>query len=227
MFDIQMNRIKQWWNKFNPFDIPALMHDIHVKVSDLHACNLATSEEYTALREALSVEKSLRIKEKNLTVAILNHLEDMIWAKDLQGEYIMANDAFRNKFCYGLSWKEIKGKNDVQLAKIFKAKVGNENHTFGEVCANSDVIIHETQEAREFLEHGKINGKMVRLVVNKSPVYNFKGEFFATCGSGRDITEWYDSLSQAIESSNACFGNECRELIKKELNKLEFINEDV
>lgn len=155
----------------------------------------------------------------------MDHIDDMLWAKDIDCRYIVANKAFRNKFCYGLQWDEMQGKNDTELAKIFKDKVGDENHTFGEVCANSDEVILRTETSKEFLEYGKINGKMMKLVVNKSPVYNYEGKMFGTCGTGRDVTDWHDSLEEAIakiQSGCSCFGQEETEMLLKELNKLKF-----
>ena len=159
----------------------------------------------------------------------MDHIEDMLWSKDLDGRYIVANKAFRNKFCYELEWNEMQGKNDIELAKIFKDKVGNENHTFGEVCANSDEVIIRNEIAKEFMEYGLINGKMMKLVVNKSPVYDNKGELCATCGTGRDITDWHDSLEEAINKVHegcSCFGQEETEMLLRELNKLKFVEGD-
>ena len=161
-------------------------------------------------------------REKNLRSSILDHLDDMVWCKDLEGKYLMTNKAFREKFCYGLSDTEILGKNDIELAKIFKAKVGDANHTFGEKCFNSDLVIHEVQEALQFLESGNINGNMLKMVVNKSPIRDYTGNMFGVVGSGRDVTEWHSSLENAIKDANACFGTEGKNLLLKELNKLEF-----
>lgn len=177
----------------------------------------------TCINSQELVELKARLRyEQNLRSAVLDHLDDMVWAKDMDGKYLMTNKAFREKFCYGLSDSEILGKNDVELAGIFKAKVGNENHTFGEVCKNSDLVIHETREAMKFLEKGNINGKIMKLVVNKSPLTDYKGHMFGTCGTGRDVTEWHTSLEKAIEGDNSCFP-ETKKLVLQELNKLEFL----
>ena len=165
-------------------------------------------------------------KEINLRNAALDNLDDMIWAKDLDGKYLMINEAFRVKFCYGLPTKDVIGKTDIELSRVFKEKVGKEHHTFGEMCFNSDLIVKELEEPKKFLESGMINGKMMKLVVNKSPFRDFRGRMFAICGSGRDVTEWHNDLENAIKSSNACFGKEGMDLLLKELNKLEFKNQD-
>ena len=228
-----MNRLseilKMIWRQINIFDIPQLTRDINSDVKHIRKYYDDSQKAIENYKIELERERKERIKEQNLFVSVMDHIEDMLWSKDLDGRYIVANKAFRNKFCYELEWNEMQGKNDVELAKIFKEKVGNENHTFGEVCANSDEVIIRNEIAKEFMEYGLINGKMMKLVVNKSPVYDNKGELCATCGTGRDITDWHDSLEEAINKVRegcSCFGQEETEMLLKELNKLKFVEGD-
>ena len=160
-----------------------------------------------------------------LLLNVLDHLDDMVWAKDMDGKYIVANKAFRYKFCYGMTWEELQGRTDQEIAKVFKELVREENHTFGEMCANSDIVIHETKLPQKFLEFGNINGKLMKLVVNKSPVYNFEGKMFATCGSGRDVTKWHDDIERAVKEAAKgceCFHREDVAIVLDELNKFRF-----
>lgn len=228
-----MNKIvgilKYIWDYVNIFDIPKLTREIECNVKHIRKYYDDSQKAIENYKIELEIERKERIKEQNLFVSVMDHIEDMLWSKDLDGRYIVANKAFRNKFCYGLAWDEMQGRNDTELAKIFKEKVGNENHTFGEVCANSDEVIIRNEIAKEFMEYGLINGKMMKLVVNKSPVYDNKGELCATCGTGRDITDWHDSLEEAINKvREGCsfFGQEETEMLLKELNKLKFIEGD-
>ena len=217
--------LKVVWDYVNIFDIPKLTREIGCDVKHIRKCYDDSQDAINKYKEELEAERRDRIKEQNLFVSVMDHIDDMLWAKDIDGRYIVANKAFRNKFCYGLQWDEMQGKNDIELAKIFKDKVGDENHTFGEVCNNSDEVVIRTEASREFLEYGMINGKMMKLVVNKSPVYNYTGKMFGTCGTGRDVTDWHDSLEEAInkaQSGCSCFGEEETEMLLKELNKLKF-----
>ena len=213
----------------NVFDIPRLTREISCDVKHIKDMYEETRHSIERYKEDLQKEREIRLKEKNLFISVLDHLDDMVWAKDIDGKYIVANRAFRQKFCYGISWDDLQGKTDIEMARQFKILVGEENHTFGAMCANSDVIIHETLVPQQFLEEGNIDGKMMKLVVNKSPVFNFKGEMFATCGSGRDVTEWHNSVEKAIEELRAecaCFQGEAAEKILKELNKFRFMEGD-
>ena len=228
-----MNRLseilKMIWRQISIFDIPQLTRDISSDVKHIRKYYDDSQKAIENYKIELEIERKERIKEQNLFVSVMDHIEDMLWSKDLDGRYIVANKAFRNKFCYELEWNEMQGRNDIELAKIFKEKVGNENHTFGEVCANSDEVIIRNEIAKEFMEYGLINGKMMKLVVNKSPVYDNKGELYATCGTGRDITDWHDSLEEAINKVRegcSCFGQEETEMLLRELNKLKFVEGD-
>ena len=217
--------IKKFLQYINIFDIPRLTREIRCDVKHIREKYDDTMHAIEKYKEDLRKEREIRLREKNLFISVLDHLDDLVWAKDMDGKYIVANKAFREKFCYGISWEELQGKTDQELAEKFKHLVGEENHTFGEMCANSDVIIQETKVPKQFLEEGNINGKLMKLVVNKSPVYNFEGKMFATCGSGRDVTEWHDAVEKAIKELSAessCFRHEDAEKILKELNKFRF-----
>lgn len=217
--------IKKFLQYINIFDIPRLTREIRCDVKHIRERYDETIKAIEKYKEDLRKEREIRIKEKNLFISVLDHLDDLVWAKDMDGKYIVANKAFREKFCYGISWEDLQGKTDQELAKEFKHLVGEENHTFGEMCANSDVVIHETKVPQQFLEEGNINGKLMKLVVNKSPVYNFEGKMFGTCGSGRDVTEWHNAVEKAIKELKAecsCFQHEDAEKVLKELNKFRF-----
>lgn len=221
--------IKKFLQYINIFDIPRLTREIRCDVKHIREKYDETMHAIEKYKEDLRKEREIRLREKNLFISVLDHLDDLVWAKDMDGKYIVANKSFREKFCYGISWEELQGKTDQHLAKKFKKLVGEENHTFGELCANSDTVIHKTQLPQEFLEYGNINGKLMKLIVNKSPVYNFEGKMFGICGSGRDVTEWHDAVEKAIKELSVecpCFQHEDAEKILKELNNFKFMEGD-
>ena len=219
------NKVKSFLAYINIFDIPRLTREISYDVKLIRDKYDQTIKAIDDYKKELEIEKDKRVKERNLFLSVLDHLDDMVWAKDLEGRYIVANKSFREKFCYGISWDELQGMTDVELAKKFKKQVGEENHTFGELCANSDVVVQKSRLPQKFLEYGNINGKLMKLVVNKSIVVNAKNEMFAICGSGREVTEWYLSIEKAIKNLKAncsCFDNEDVNKILEELNKFRF-----
>ena len=219
------SKIKSFLAYINIFDIPRLTREISSDVKLIREKYDETIKAIEEYKKELELERDKRAKERNLFLSVLDHLDDMVWAKDLEGKYIVANKAFREKFCYGVTWDELQGMTDIELAKKFKKEVGEENHTFGEKCANSDVVVQRSKLPQKFLEDGNINGELMKLVVNKSIVVNSNNEMFAICGSGRDVTEWYTSIENAIKNLRAeysCFDKEEVNKILDELNKFRF-----
>ena len=105
---------------------------------------------------------------------------------------------------------------DVELANKFKKQMGENNHIFVEMCANSDVAVQRSRLPQKFIEDCSINGKLIKLFVNKSIVVNNNNEILAICGSGRDVTEWYVSVEKAIKILKA----ECSRFNNEEVNKI-------
>ena len=221
-FKATLNKIL---NMLNIFDIPRLTREISCDVKLIRDRYEETIKAIDDYKKELEIERDKRARERNLFLSVLDHLDDMVWAKDLEGKYIVANKAFREKFCYGITWDELQGMTDIELTKKFKKQVGESNHTFGELCVNSDVVVQKSRLPQKFLEDGNINGKLMKLIVNKSIVGNHKNEMFAVCGSGRDVTEWYISIEKAIKNLKAecsCFDKEEVNKILEELNKFRF-----
>ena len=137
-------------------------------------------------QEMHSLQKEVDNTHKMLET-IGDTIPDMLWAKDINGKYIYANKAIRDKLLFQ---EEPIGKTDKYCATKAKEKFGAENHTFGEVCGNSDKLIVEKEEPQRFLESGNVLGEMSYLEVNKAPLYNSDGNLVGVCGTGRDMTEY-------------------------------------
>lgn len=120
---------------------------------------------------------------------ISKHLPDMLWAKDLEGRYLYANDSICNNLLMATP-EEVLGNVDVYFATRERTKYPeNKNwHTFGELCFNSDYVVLEHMKPMIFEEYGNIKGKLVYLEVHKAPLHDASGKLIGTIGSGRDIT---------------------------------------
>lgn len=151
------------------------------------------------IRQELELEIQLITKDLEMYRSIINimtkELPDMFWLKLQDGTYKIANDTIKDKL---LLDDDPIGKNDIELALAAKEKYGNENHTFGEKCANSDVVVAETKKKQRFLESGKVKGKMLYLEVYKAPLY-IGDEFIGVFGSGRDMTEYVEAYLEQRE----------------------------
>lgn len=177
------------------------------------------------LEKELQKTRLEREEYKNLVTSIGDTIPDMMWAKNLAGKYIYANQSILNGLFYETDYRNVIGKDDIELSKICKDIVGPENHTFGEICGNSDLVVLKNLKKGRFLEWGLINGKEMYLEVYKAPLYGHNGQIVGTVGTGRDVTEWYLSIKQAVLNYNNC-KNKCNSdislLILKELNKYKF-----
>ena len=84
------NKIKAFLAYINIFDIPRLTREISCDVKlirDKYDETIKAIEEY---KKELELERDKRAKERNLFLSVLDHLDDMVWAKDLDGKYIVA-----------------------------------------------------------------------------------------------------------------------------------------
>lgn len=177
------------------------------------------------LREELTKSRLEKEAYKNLVTTIGDTIPDMMWAKDLEGKYIYVNHKILKSLFYNSHYKQVIGKTDFQITKLCKEKVGSDNHTFGEICANSDKIVLETNKKGRFLEWGLINGKDLYLEVYKAPLVDRDGNVVGTVGTGRDVTDWYLGLRDSILQSDICNKgcmNEWILSVLKELDKYKF-----
>jgi PAS domain-containing protein len=158
------------------------------QLEDIQKCLKEVKEELTFDKEVLLKE----LKKRDIIInAMIEELPDMLWFKDVNGKYVYANRAIREGLLF--DDKPI-GKTDVELALQAKKQFGDENHTFGEVCGNSDKdTLEGGHTGKRYVESGKIKGEMKHLEVHKS-VLVMEGEVIGVVGSGRDITDYREEL---------------------------------
>lgn len=129
------------------------------------------------------------LQARNFLKLISKHLPDMLWAKDLEGNYLYANESICKNLLMAKT-NEVIGKNDIYFAtrERDKHQSNKQWHTFGELCFNSDYVVLEHMKPMIFEEYGNIKGQLVYLEVHKAPLYDSNGVLIGTIGSGRDIT---------------------------------------
>ena len=204
------------WDKYNPFDINKYIHEMAVPLKEF--------------REALEEIRH----DNNVTIALLENelaekefilqqfvdiIPDMVWMKEYDekgkgGKYIYANKAIRDNL---LLCPNPIGSTDVELALRAKEVYGIHNHTFGEKCANSDLLTIENHfagiKSSQFLESGLVKGKMMYLEVHKAVVTTEDGRVIGVCGAGRVMTEYIEAVKE-LEQSKSCT-QDCNLDIKK------------
>lgn len=167
------------------------------------------------ITERRKTEMELKASEKKLKeLSTLLHLladnmPDMLWAKDLNKEYIFANKAICENLLIAADTMEPLGKTDMFFANRERNKhpENPEWHTFGEICRDSDAITLEAMKPMQFDEYGNVKGKFLYLDVHKAPLFDNNGKLLGVVGSGRDVTHARQTeaqlrkLSQALEQS--------------------------
>jgi PAS domain-containing protein len=147
------------------------------------------------VRDSLRMDKQLLLKElykKDVIIsAMIEKLPDMLWFKDVDGKYVYANKAIRENL---LLDENPEGKTDLELSYAAKQEYGDREHTFGEICGDSDKdVLENGYTGKKYVESGKVKGKMLHMEVNKS-IVKVDGEIIGVVGSGRDITEYREEL---------------------------------
>ena len=131
-----------------------------------------------------------------------NTLPDLIWAKDLDDNYLFANSAIREKLLKCRPDETVEGKTDLFFA--LRERNEGHRHTFGEICLNSDEIVKTTRKKGRFLEDGLVRGQYLALDVHKAPMFDDNGELIGTVGAGRDVTADI-KIQKALEESERRF----------------------
>ncbi|WP_167505954.1 PAS domain S-box protein [Desulfosediminicola flagellatus] len=144
-----------------------------------------TAQKETDLALRKSEEKYFALY--NLMRLMADTVPDMIWAKDLDDQYLFANKAICNTLLKCDSAQEALGKNDIFFA--LRERALGHMHTFGEICTNSDEQVREKGEPGRFLEDGLVRGEYIMLDVHKAPMFDTGGKLIGTVGTGRDITQ--------------------------------------
>lgn len=139
-------------------------------------------------------------------------MPDLLWAKDLDNQYIFANEAMCKVLLQAKDTSEPIGKTDLFFAQRERDAHPEdpEYHTFGELCANTDEVTRKAMKQMQFDEYGNVKGKFLYLDVHKAPMFNDLGELIGVVGTARDITARKDMENELRESEkkfNAIFNN--------------------
>lgn len=143
----------------------------------------------------LAEEKLLKSEQGNKYMQELfrnmaDIMPDMLWAKDLNKNFIFVNNSICQNLLNAKDTTEPLGKNDMFFAmRERQSQPQNPHwHTFGEICRDSDAIVLETGKTGNFEEFGNVKGKFLFLDVIKTPLRNDKGEIIGVVGAARDVT---------------------------------------
>jgi len=130
-------------------------------------------------------------KLSSLLRLLADNMPDMLWAKNLNQEFIFVNKAICNKLLCASDTDEPLGKTDMFFAMRQRNSHPDDPHwhTFGENCIDSDAVTLKEMRTIQFDEFGNVNGKFLFLDVHKAPLFDDQGKLIGIVGSARDVTE--------------------------------------
>ncbi len=148
------------------------------------------------ITEQIETQQKIRVVDDNFKSMsrmfrlMADNMPDLLWAKDLDKNYVFANKAMCNSLLQAKDTDEPVGKNDLYFASRERLNHPDDPlwHTFGELCQDTDDVVIQQAKASQFDESGYVTGKFLFLDVNKAPILDEEGRMIGVVGSGRDIT---------------------------------------
>lgn len=131
---------------------------------------------FSDITDRKQAEENL-IKTKNILQAVVNGTDDVIFVKDLEGRYVLANQGAAQWF--NLTAEHMLGKND---AALFPADIAQRFQAAArEVIQSGTSIIYDESLLKD--------GERRSLLARKYPWRNENGEIVGVIGFSSDITE--------------------------------------
>ena len=143
----------------------------------------------TDIEERWQASQALRRSEA-LTQAIIEGSTALVYAKDLQGRYFLANRAWCS--VVGVQPHQVQGTDDAQ---VFGPEVGARLRAV-------DLRVLETGEPTIAEEAAVLRGRQLTYLSSKFPLRDADGSIYAICGVSSDITE-LKSAQQEVQLLNA------------------------
>jgi len=130
-----------------------------------------TREELLAEIVRLKAELAARenaAPKPDLLLQLLDHVPDLIWAKDLEKNYLFANRATCDKLLCAEHPRDVPGRTDLDFAER-QRKTHPDNpewHTFGEICTDSDDVVLREKALEKALARSE---KRYRSIFDQAP----------------------------------------------------------
>jgi PAS domain S-box-containing protein len=175
------------------------------------ALNVRAAELEREVLERERVEESL-VRSETFKDTLLHTIPDIIFVKDPQGRFIVANKAFEEK--YGKRIKEIYGKSDFDFLEARQAQIFADR--------DQEALRAGVPTRSEAWQLDKSTGQSALYETIKTPVLAADGTLLGLMGIGRDITE-RKQAQDALQSLN----QELEDRVRQRTDELETINREL
>ena len=167
-------------------ELESLAHSLNRMVVELDQQQATIQKQ---MDELITVSTEQR-RTAQLLRLITDNVPDLIWAKDLQGNYLFTNLANARLLLLTDDTTEPIGKNHQEYTRRVQAEKPDrlDWYNFGELCADSDAFVLKDLAAQRFEEYGNVRGEFLHMDVYKAPFFDQNGVLLGTVGCGRIIT---------------------------------------
>ncbi len=184
------------------YEVKILTKDNREKWLEIHASRIMLKGKPVVLGLAnditdrkLALDTIKRSEERYKTLysffrLMVDNVPDMIWAKNLQNEYIFVNKALCDNLLMAADVEEPIGRTHAYFAERERAAHPGEPdwYTFGAHGPDTDAIVLHNKRYQTFEESGNIRGEYTFLDVHKAPLVDDEGNIIGTVGSARNVT---------------------------------------
>lgn len=168
-------------------------NEIGALEKDFNAMASALADNQKNLQQEVIRQTKALSRAKDQLDNIINFAPSIIFLKDMQGRFVMVNDAFMS--FVGKSREQIIGKSSRDLF----------GDTQGSVLSRHDEEVLRIGKAKRFEERLIAEGEEYVFLSVKFPLFDDSGESYALCGIATDITEQnelFEALQQSRNSLN-------------------------
>lgn len=158
--------------------MPDIIKRLESVRSDLHITQ-ANIEQLVLLEKGkLSITEDEQAEFRGLRKAMMSSLDIALWAKDMQGRFIIVNKACCEKILKCSEQEALNLKNG-DLA----------NDALAKICMETDLKVMKSLTPRRFIENAVYeDGRNIFIDTVKSPLFR-DGELIGTTGSAIDVTD--------------------------------------
>ncbi len=159
-------------------ELKTIQQQIHLVNEELKTSQFQLRQLNHKLEERVEERTQALQQSETRLRAILDTTSSVIYLKDVEGRYLLANKQYFNLF--DLNESKILGKSD---RDIFPQEVAN-------LLIDHDRQVLETKKILKVEEQVPIaDGKLRTYISNKAPLIDEHGEVYAVCGISTDISQ--------------------------------------